>query len=203
MQLAKLVQLVFFRAGYMGACLVEGGTLSIAWVMRDDLLRTVGSSWPAQRDYLARQSERVGDLLSGARPLLAKPVATASIAYGYLRKEALESRIFPVGDQLAVVPSFTGDGMAIALDSGLAAAHAVLAGEPAASYHRKVIPLLQRQFRRAQILGGLLETRIASPALIAAAAHLPSLATRMVAATRLHGLERNAKETGARRSQVG
>ena len=58
MQLAKLVQLVFFRAGYMGACLVEGGTLSIAWVMRDDLLRTVGSNWPAQRDYLARQVKR-------------------------------------------------------------------------------------------------------------------------------------------------
>jgi len=204
MQLAKLVQLAFFRAGYMGACLVEGGTLSIAWVMRDDVLRNVGSSWRAQRDYLARQSERVGDLLSGARPLLAKPAATASTAYGYLRKEPLEPRIFPVGDQLAVVPSFTGDGMAIALDSGLAAARAVLAGEQAASYHRKVIPLLQRQFRRAQVLGGLLETRIASPAIVAVAAYLPSLATKMVAATRLHGFATAARETGARRrSQVG
>ena len=61
--LANQVQLVFFRAGYMGACLVEAGTLSIAWVMTEELLRSVGSTWPAQRDHLARQSERIGDLL--------------------------------------------------------------------------------------------------------------------------------------------
>jgi flavin-dependent dehydrogenase len=193
-QLANQVQLVFFRAGYMGACVVEAGTLSIAWVMTDELLRNVGSTWPAQRDYLARQSERIGDLLSGARPMFAKPAATASIPYGYLRKEAIDPRIFPIGDQLAVVPSFIGDGMAIALHTGLTAARSVLAGEAAASYHRKVIRLLQRQFGLARILGGLLETRIVSPTIIAAATYLPSLATRVVAATRLHGFDANAQE---------
>jgi len=184
-QIVNQVQLVFFRAGYMGACLVEAGTLSIAWVMTEELLRSVGSSWPAQKDHLARQSERVGDLLSGARPLFAKPAATASIPYGYLRKDAIDPKIFPIGDQLAVVPSFIGDGMAIALHTGLMAARAVLAGELAASYHRKVLRQLQRQFRFARILGGLLETRIVSPTAIAAVAYLPSLATRLVAATRL------------------
>ena len=191
-QLANEVQLVFFRAGYMGACLVEAGTLSIAWVMTDELLRNVGSAWLPQRDYLARQSERIGDLLSGARPLFTKPFATASIPYGYLRKEATDPRIFPVGDQLAVVPSFIGDGMAIALHTGLMAARAVLAGELAANYHCKVIGLLRRQFGLAHILGGLLETRIVSPTIIAAAAYLPSLATKLVAATRLHGFRANA-----------
>lgn len=193
-QLANQVQLVFFRAGYMGACLVENGTLSIAWVMTDELLREVGSTWPTQRDYLARQSERIGDLLSGARPLFAKPLATASIPYGYLRKDAADPRIFPIGDQLAVVPSFIGDGMAIALHTGLTAARTLLAGELAASYHHKVIGLLRRQFGLAHILGGLLETRIVSPTVIAAAAYLPSLATKLVAATRLHGFGANAQE---------
>jgi len=191
-RLANQVQLVFFRAGYMGACLVEAGTLSIAWVMTDELLRSVGSTWPAHRDHLARQSERIGDLLSGARPLFAKPAATASLPYGYLRKDAIDPRIFPIGDQLAVVPSFIGDGMAIALHTGLTAARTVLTRELAASYHHKVIRQLQRQFGLARILGGLLETRIVSPATIAAAAYLPSLATRLVAATRLHGLGANA-----------
>jgi flavin-dependent dehydrogenase len=190
-QLANQVQLVFFRAGYMGACLVEDGTLSIAWVMTDELLRDVGSTWPTLRDYLARQSERIGDLLAGAHPLFAKPLATASIPYGYLRKDAADPRIYPVGDQLAVVPSFIGDGMAIALHTGLTAARALLAGEPAASYHREVIGLLRRQFGLAHILGGLLETRIVSPTVIAAAAYLPSLATKLVAATRLHGFSAN------------
>jgi menaquinone-9 beta-reductase len=191
-QLANQVQLVFFRAGYMGACLVEDGTLSIAWVMTDELLRKVGSTWPAQRDYLARQSERIGDLLSGARPLFTKPLATASIPYGYLRKGSADPRICPIGDQLAVVPSFIGDGMAIALHTGLTAARALLAGELATSYHHKVMGLLRRQFGLAHILGGLLETRIVSPTVIAAAAYLPSLATKLVAATRLHGFDTNA-----------
>jgi flavin-dependent dehydrogenase len=191
-QLANQVQLVFFRAGYMGACLVDAGTLSIAWVMTEEHLRNIGSTWSAQREYLARQSKRIGDLLAGARPLYAKPVATASIPYGYIRKEAIDPRIFPVGDQLAVVPSFIGDGMAIALHTGLTAARALLAGEQAASYHRKVMGLLQRQFGLAHILGGLLETRIVSPAIIATAAYLPSLATKLVAATRLQGFKPDA-----------
>src|SRR5262249_16137432 len=162
------------------------------WVMTDELLRNVGSAWPTQRDYLARQSEHIGDLLSGARALFAKPLATASIPYGYLRTEATDPRVFPIADHLAVVPSFIGDGMAIALDTGLTAARAVLAGTPAASYHRELIGLLRRQFRLARILGGLLEIRIVSPTIIAAAGYLPSLATKLVAATRLHGSRANA-----------
>jgi hypothetical protein len=71
------VQLVFFRGGYAGACLVEGGVLSIAWVMRASLVRTVGPSWSAQEGHLAQQSGLIGDLLAGARPLFAKPVAVA------------------------------------------------------------------------------------------------------------------------------
>ena len=126
--LAGIVQLVFFRGGYVGACLVEDGILSVAWVMQDHLLRTVGSDWPAQRAHLSRQSSLIGDLLAGARPLSARPAATAAIPYGFLRAEPIAPEVFPVGDQLAVVPSFTGDGMAIALYSGLEAAQAVLAG---------------------------------------------------------------------------
>jgi flavin-dependent dehydrogenase len=185
LELAQLVQLAFFRTGYMGACLVEGGTLSVGWVIREDVLRRVGAGWSAQRDYLSRQSARIADLLSGARALFAKPVAIASIPYGYLRKGSIEPRIFPVGDQLAVVPSFTGDGMAIALSTGLAAARAVLVGETAASYHREVSPALRRQFRRARVLGALLESRAAS-VVIGTAARFPAVATRLVTATRLH-----------------
>jgi flavin-dependent dehydrogenase len=40
-----------------------------------------------------------------------------------------------VGDQAAVIPSFTGEGIALALHSGLAAATAILAGEEADAFH--------------------------------------------------------------------
>ena len=93
--LAGIVQLVFFRGGYVGACLVEDGILSVAWVMQDHLVRTVGSDWPAQRAHLSRQSSLIGDLLAGARPLFARPVATAAIPYGFLRTQADRARGVP------------------------------------------------------------------------------------------------------------
>ncbi len=185
--LAGVVQLVFFRGGYVGACLVEDGILSVAWVMREDLVRAIGADWPAQSAHLSRQSSLIGDLLAGARPLFAKPVATAAIPYGYLRSQPIAPEIFPVGDQLAVVPSFTGDGMAIALYSGLAAARAVLDGRPAAAYQREIIRRLKPQFRLAGGIGRLLETPATCGISLAAARLVPPLVTGMASATRLRG----------------
>ena len=186
--LAGTVQLVFFRGGYVGACLIEGGVLSIAWVMQESLVRAVGANWTAQREHLARQSSLIGDVLVGAQPLLAKPTAVAAIPYGFLRTEPIAPRLFPVGDQLAVVPSFTGDGMAIALYSGAAAARALLAGQPSGTYQRHLIGLLKPQFRLAAGIGRLLEMPITCAMSVAAARFLPSLVTGFAAATRLNGL---------------
>jgi hypothetical protein len=149
---------VFFRGGYVGACVVEDEILSLAWVMLDQSVRTVGSGWQEQREYLARQSGRIGDLLVGAQPLIKRPVAVAAIPYGYLRRQSIAPNVYPVGDQLAVIPSFTGDGIAIALYSGVAAARAFLAGQQADIWQRQMIRRLQPQFRLAYGIGKLLET---------------------------------------------
>jgi flavin-dependent dehydrogenase len=187
--LARMVQLVFFRGGYAGACVVEDGILSLAWVMPDQSVRAVGSSWKEQRDYLARQSRHIGDLLIGARPMIARPVAVASIPYGYLRRQSIAANIYPVGDQLAVIPSFTGDGIAIALYSGIAAARAFLDGQPADIWQRQMIRRLQPQFRLAQGIGRLLETPLLCGASIVAAKLMPSLVRNVAAATRLRGFD--------------
>jgi flavin-dependent dehydrogenase len=186
--LAGTVQLVFFRGDYVGACLIEGGTLSVAWVMDASLLREVGPSWLAQKEHLARQSSWVGDLIAGARPLLGKPVAVAAIPHGFLRRTPISPHVYPVGDQFAVVPSFTGDGMAIALHSGVTAAHAVLSGRPADAYQRALVRELRPQFRLARAVGRLLETPMSCAISVAVARIFPSLATGVATATRLKGL---------------
>ena len=183
--LSGVVQLVFFRGGYAGACLVEGGVLSVAWVMRASLVRAVGPRWSAQEGHLARQSGLIGDLLAGARPLFANPAAVASIPYGYLRAQPIAPNVFPLGDQLAVVPSFTGDGIAIALRSGVAAARALLAGQSAAAHQHRMVEMLRPQLRLAGVLGRLLETPSTCGIGVAAARLLPGLVTRIVAATRM------------------
>jgi flavin-dependent dehydrogenase len=65
---------------------------------------------------------------------------------------------FRVGDQAAVIASLAGDGIAIALTSGRAAAHAWLAGGPAAA------PAFQRDFaqRAARPIGAAETLRYAS-----------------------------------------
>ena len=58
-----------------------------------------------------------------------------------------------------MIPSFTGDGMSIALLSGIAAAQAVLAGDSAEHFQRRMIARLAPQFRWASLVNMLFETR--------------------------------------------
>ncbi len=187
--LAGIVQLVFFPGGYVGACVIEDGALSVAWVIDRRLVREAGAGWPAQREHLARQSSWIGDLLAGARPLFAKPAAVAAIPQGFLRSEPAAPRVYPVGDQLAVVPSFTGDGMAVALHSGRTAARAVLAGRAAEAYRVELARELRRQLLVARGVGLLLETPATCAVGIALARLFPSLAASVARATRLSGLK--------------
>ena len=70
-------------------------------------------------------------ILDGAQPLLPRPLAVAGVPYGFLHREspATATGLFRLGDQVAVIPSLTGDGVAIALHSGTLAARAWLGGD--------------------------------------------------------------------------
>ena len=187
--LDRVVQLALFDGGYVGACAVEEGIVPLCWVMEASQVKRIGASWAEQADYLSRTSELVGDLLSGAKPLAAKPVAISGMPYGFLRREPIAGSVFPLGDQLAVIPSFTGDGIAIALSSGIAAARAVLEGRSGAHYQREMLGRLKPQFRWAGAVNLLFETRGLHQLGVRAAGALPGLVTRLVGATRLRGLD--------------
>jgi menaquinone-9 beta-reductase len=91
------------------------------------------------RAHHSRQTSLIGDLSPAPGRSFARPAATGAIPYGFMRAQPIAPEVFPVGDQLAAVPSFTGDGMAIALYSGRAAARALL--QSAATYQRELIRL--------------------------------------------------------------
>jgi flavin-dependent dehydrogenase len=182
-----VVQLVFFRGGYVGACLVEDGILSVAWVMQASLVRAVGADWERQSAFLGSQSSFIARLIARAQPRFAKPVATASIPYGFLATRPLPPNVFAIGDQLAVVPSFTGDGMAIALYSGLAAARALMVDQSANAWQRGLIGRLRPQFRLAATVSRFLETPATCGIGIAVSRLLPPLVRGVVSATRVRG----------------
>lgn len=57
--------------------------------------------------------------LAGAEALFERPLTIAGVPYGFLHDPAADPpRLLRLGDQFAVVHSFTGDGMAIAATSG-------------------------------------------------------------------------------------
>jgi flavin-dependent dehydrogenase len=149
--LEDLVQLAMFRGGYAGVCLVEGGIATICWVIDRDVAGEAAVTWDAHAAFLAERSEFFAKLLGGATALWDKPVAVAAIPYGFLRREVISDAVYPLGDQLVVIPSYTGDGTSIALHTGMAAAQAVLGGQPAGEFQAKAIAKLKPQIAWAKV----------------------------------------------------
>src|ERR1700686_5020368 len=149
--LEDLVQLAMFPGGYAGVCLVEGGIATICWVVDRDVVGEAAVTWDAHAAFLAERSKFFGSLLGGATPLWDKPVAVAAIPYGSLRREVISDAIYPLGDQLVVIPSYTGDGTSIALHTGMAAARAVLSGQSAGEFQAKTIAKLKPQIAWAKV----------------------------------------------------
>jgi flavin-dependent dehydrogenase len=149
--LEDLVQLAMFRGGYAGVCLVEGGIATICWVIDRDVAGEAAVMWDAHAAFLAQRSQFFAKLLGGAMALWDKPVAVAAIPYGFLRREVISDAVYPLGDQLVVIPSYTGDGTSIALHTGMAAAHAVLDGRSAGEFQAKAIAKLKPQIAWAKV----------------------------------------------------
>ena len=91
---------------------------------------------------MQEKNPHIAERLSGALPLWHRPLAVSSIPYGHLAGRPFG--LWCVGDQAAVIPSFTGDGMSIALHSGALAAQMFLAGQSAAQYHQLLCAQLNR-----------------------------------------------------------
>ena len=129
--LRGFMELFLFEGGYGGFSLVEGDAANLCLVVRRARLRVLGG-WRELLENLRRENALMAARLAGAEPAWERPLAVSSIPYGYLCQDA--DGVWPVGDQAAVIPSFTGDGMAIALHSGALAAEMYLAGKSSGEY---------------------------------------------------------------------
>lgn len=183
--LSGTVQLAAYDGGYLGACLVENDAMTVCWLPGERLISECGGDATAQLDYLAATSPHIAALVANAEPVFTKPATVSAIPYGYLRREPVAPHIYALGDQLAVIPSLTGDGTSIALATGRSAANAVLAGIPADVWHRDVCGKLAPQFRIAGIAEQMFARAPLRHAGVALARIFPGLVTRISAATRL------------------
>lgn len=183
------VTLLVFPGGYAGLQPTAGGLANLCVALRrDDAAAEDGIARDAAAllARVAAGSDLAAAMLAGARPVQARPIAVARIPYGFLHRDrgaAAPEGLWRVGDQFAVIPSFSGDGVAMALAGGLAAAEAIAAGRSAAAFHaawrRRVAPGM----RLAALAGTLLDR--APSVLLALTAGAPGLARRVAARTRL------------------
>jgi len=148
-ELAHASELMLYPGGYGGIQPVEGGIANLCCVVQQRYLAPAGNRW---ENFLAKMQQDCPHLavrLAGAEPLLAKPIAITHIPYGYIRRTS-EIGLYCIGDQAAVIPSFTGDGISIALHTARCAVAAYVAAEPAPIFQAKLRSALLSQMRLAE-----------------------------------------------------
>jgi flavin-dependent dehydrogenase len=139
--LCQAMELFLFTGGYGGLSLVENDIANLCLVVRQNELRKT-SGWNGLLAKPKAENQHIAARLSGAMPLWDRPLAVFPIPYGYLAPES--NGIWRLGDQAAVIPSFTGDGMSIALHSGALAAQMFLSGASAEEFTRALNSQLRR-----------------------------------------------------------
>ena len=142
-------ELTLFPGGYAGLQHVENGRTVLCIAVRRKAFQRYGGGWAGLVGAIGQRSRRFAWMLEGARALLARPLAVAGIPYGYL---ASPDGLFRLGDQAAVIPSLTGDGMAIALYSGQKAAETWLSGMESGGFQRTLARTLAPRMRLAGLL---------------------------------------------------
>ncbi|HEY0183483.1 MAG TPA: FAD-dependent monooxygenase [Rhodopila sp.] len=169
--LGSAVELTLFPGGYAGMQAVEHGQVVLCIAVQRRAMQQYGGGWAGLIAAIARHSRRFGAMLESARPVLPRPLAVAGIPYGYQAPPVAADSLYRLGDQAAVIPSLTGDGMAIALYSGRLAAESWLGGVGPIAYHKSLARTLAPRMR----LGGLLHHACMSAAAQFAVVHATAL----------------------------
>jgi len=180
--LRDCMELYLFPGGYGGLSLIEGDIANLCLVVRRSTLRRLGG-WHDLLASIRRGNRHLRQILKGAAELWQRPLAISPIPYGYLVRES--AGVWCVGDQAAVIPSFTGDGISIALHSAALAAQMFLAGSSAADYNRILGAQLTRSMTLATSLSRAAVTAAGRAAAIAALTIAPDAMRWVAASTRI------------------
>lgn len=159
-ELTRASELMLYPGGYGGIQPAEGGIANLCWVVQQRYLARVGHRWESFLAKMQQDCPHLAMRLAGAEPLLEKPVAITHIPYGHIRRTT-EEGLYCIGDQAAVIPSFTGDGISIALHTARCAVAACLAEEPAPLFQARLRSALLPQMRLAEFAAEGLNNSVA------------------------------------------
>lgn len=177
------IELHLFDRGYAGIVLQEDGTANLCMAVHRSRLTEAGdpekllAALAAESPQLA---ERLGYRIGGAID------AIANVPYGWRVRNG-EAGLFRLGDQAGVIPSLAGEGMGIAIASGIRAADAYLVGGSAAAapFQHRLARDLARPIGLAGWIRGAAERPHITQALLPLARNVPILVDLIARATRI------------------
>ena len=182
-RLARTVEVVAYDGGYAGIQLVSPDVINLCLVISKTSLRTIGGEWTALATRLALESALTPYL--DAEPQLPRPLTISGVPYGYLRRADLSDTVYCIGDQAAVIPSFCGDGMAIAIHSGVQVAAAVSGRVEPPRFHAELQQATSGPVGRAMRFQRILRTPWGRSALLLGFAGIPGMVRLLARATRI------------------
>lgn len=177
---------MLFKGGYAGLQPIENGKINLCLVVEKNRFAKLNKNWDVFLKDLCDQTPQLATLLKNAKPCWDKPLAIFGIPYGYVYQDhkAAPHNLYRLGDQMAVIPSFAGGGMAIALYTAKLAVQCYLSGN-AHKYNRKAHIRLKYHIRKSTWLGILISSSFCQHALLIISRIKPSLLTFAAKHTRL------------------
>ncbi len=182
--LAGTIELLLFEDGYAGIQMVENAVANLCLLVRRDAFLRRGGDWPGLFAWLMRLPSfraRFGD----AQPILDKPLTITGIPYGYVYDGT--DAAYRLGDQAAVIPSFCGDGMGIALHSAALATECLAQGAGPDRYHDRLRADVAPTVRRAKAFQRIGGAPWRQAAIVGALRIWPGGLAKLAQATRIVG----------------
>jgi flavin-dependent dehydrogenase len=181
--LGQGVEIALFPGGYAGLQPVEGGRVNLCLLVRRARFAALGGQWPALLEDMIRASPHLSCRMDEAMRLWERPLAIAAIPYGFVQRQG--GGCWRLGDQAAVIPSFAGEGMSIALHSAALAAACHLRGDTAACFQRRLAEDVSALVWRATLVSRLLVHDWGQAMLLSSLRAVPAALAAAAAATRL------------------
>ena len=179
--IGSAIELHLFDRGYAGLVAQEDGSANLCLAVRKSRLAEADGS----PETLLRQigGGPLGERLAHAD--WSQPVdAIASVPYGW-RATRTEPDVWRLGDQAACIPSLAGEGMGIAVASGMAAANSWVRGEDSATFQRAFARRTLRPVGIAKLLWQAAERRRFAALGTRSIGVMPSLAALAARLTRI------------------
>ena len=181
------VEIILFDGGYAGFEPIENGLANLCLVIKKSIYQRHRKNWRFLLENLMTSCNSLSRLLQDATACWEQPLAIFGVPYGFVFMAQADDHpnLYRLGDQMAVIPSFSGDGMAVALRTASLAVKHYQDGS-AKTYHRQARRQLTRQIWFCTRISQLMIMSWPQKIMLKICQWRPILLTTIAAKTRLH-----------------